>query len=474
MKKRFVEEVGADKLYVIDNLTLKNVYAQYPEAWKIAEEKIKIIEHDKKYEVLIEEGAECFKGNLLDETLCKYKEARKIRNTQEVNNKINDIESKITFEKKKKQDFDNQISKTQNCIKLNKLSEAKGCLEKALEIFPGEATAISILNDVTIRISIANQTIKDFLKIAEVEYLNENWLKAKEFFTTVLNIQPDNRAAKEKLENCDRYILLGPIIKKADDLFLKQNYKEAQIEYRFGNTDKYCLKKYDECVTIIKNLREIRNIMIESTSLVNNKKLQKLEIRISELNELVRQIQLADPTNKQYEQDIKTYEGYIMSIKSGNGSIPATDKKAIEIGNIKIGKTKDPVSIKNSSEKIEIPSQVKFVGKEKKIGGIIINSNSEAENLFLIGRFIEAKQLFNAEKSNLVIQDRIAKCNELRKFEQQIKGFLTESGILLTKKDKIKAKIRLVEIEQIDIIYRKLKIVDERIALIKSNLISIK
>jgi hypothetical protein len=475
MKKRFIEEVGESKLRIIENIALKNVYALYPEVWEKAKIQLSKNEREKRYELLISEGEELFNASQFEEAQGRYYYARDIKNTEEVNKLINDIEIAVSKEKKNKQDFDSLVSKSENLVKQNKLSEAKLCLEKALEIFPEESRAINTLKDIMTLISIANQNIKDSFKKAEGEYSKENWQKARDLFKTILNIQPDNRIAIERIENCNRYISLGPIIKKADNHFLKQEYKDALFEYKRGKEDKYCSKKSEECDIIIKNQREIRNLEIESKSLQANKKLQRLEDRYVELVELVNKIQIADPTNKQSDEILKTYWKGILELKNVNETEIYSDKRILEKGkkiiSVPVSSSKET---KTNRKGTEIPPTFKGEQKKKRIIDSGNDIKSESERLFLTGRFVEAKHLFEMEQSSDTIKDRIMHCIELRKHEQLIKGVLRESFIINEKQDKEKAKNRLIEIAQIDIVYSHFNIVDDRISQIKENLNSIK
>ncbi len=464
IKRKFIEEVGVGKIMIFDTLTLKKVYAQYPELWGIAEAKISELEQQKRYETLLDEGDELNRSKQFVEALNRYQNARNIRNTKEVNNKINAVENLISYETKQKQEFNNLLTKSDNYAKLNKWIEARVCLLKALEIIEDDSLAISKLKDVDVNISIVNQRVRDFLRDAKEEYSKENWEKAKDFYSAVLDIQPDNKSAKENIENCERFILLGPIIKKADDLFSKHEYKEAQSEYQLGRADSYCVKKYIDCAFILKNLRSIRNIIIESKSLVASKNLQKLIIRFSELNKLIEEIRSADPTNKQCDEDVKKYEGFIESIKSNK------NVKMIEIKPRPLQKDKRNVDLVKKSKTDIKKSDNEELNTSCNSGTKVLKSEvkkdqqkNEAERFFLTGRFIEAKRRFELEPPSKIIQDRIKQCIDLRKNEQHIKALYSEAKIIQAKAEKEKARIRTEELNKINSTYLSLGVTDERI-----------
>ncbi len=315
---------------------------------QIAEEELSrenaLVEQEESYKALVKEGDLYIQGNDFDNALEKYKEAKNVKDTPEIQTKISETKDKIEelariaaeeAEKKAKQQEYEAIIKEADLDFGNKKWElAKGNYQKALGILPNEDYPSRRISEIDEKIAqelaekkkeeeekAKNEKYNSLITEADALFESEDWENAKSKYREALEVDPiktypterinlidikisEELAAKKKEEEeKNKREKYKTMIDLADASFnakewtkAKEKYQEAQL---IDETQTY---PSEQIALIEKNIQE--ELSQQQEELAEKEREEKYQSLIAEAN-MMFEARDWEPAIKKYQEAIK-------------------------------------------------------------------------------------------------------------------------------------------------------------------------
>ncbi|MEZ4937359.1 MAG: hypothetical protein R2799_07170 [Crocinitomicaceae bacterium] len=266
------EEYPRQKLKEIEDLKVKN-----------AEEQAKLAELDKKYKELVAEGDQGFTSNNLDFAKSKYQAALDLKPNEsypkqkidEINNIQNAQSNQAELDKK----YKDLLIAADAQFASAKYKEAISIYEEAQKVKPNEAYPPEQIALAKKRIAEASNDNVDaqylaFIKTADEDFNGRNWEAALNNYQSALEIKPNelhptNRVKElmqilEELANADaekaaRDKKYNDALKRADEFFNSNKFKEARTEYQRAVSIKNEAYPNNQILVCDRKIKELNN-----------------------------------------------------------------------------------------------------------------------------------------------------------------------------------------------------------------------
>jgi tetratricopeptide (TPR) repeat protein len=294
IKKRFIEEVGEDCLYVGDAAQLDEVFADYKDAFEYFQKTINQAEIKNRYNAAIYEGDKFLKENNYEQAKSSYLKAKNLLNSDEIKTKIEYINELINNEVKKLEDFNLLKQEAKKLIDKGDFQTSIEKIDDALELFPDNEELSRKRNTISLQIQVEEQKAKNLYKDAQNLFKDKKYAEAKEILETVLKINPNTSDAKSLAKECEKRISLDKTLKKGNSHYIKLEFDIARMTYKKGLPDTVCENLIAKCNSLIPLFENLSVVLLKTSDSLNNENLELTSIHLQKCEEYISQIKSID------------------------------------------------------------------------------------------------------------------------------------------------------------------------------------
>lgn len=212
---------------------------------------------EAKYLALMKDGQALETGKKLQEALTKYQEAKTIKDTPEVKERIAAVEKMISDEKnaaEREAQYAAHMSEGESLLGIiGDVDAAKKEFEKASALFPERQEPkdkIAQIDKLLADQKAAQEKKENYeasIKEGDHQFNNANWEEAKKKYREALTFDANQQYPKDKLAEIDKIVAENSAkeeqkakyeakVKEADQLFASSKYKDAKAKYQEAKT----------------------------------------------------------------------------------------------------------------------------------------------------------------------------------------------------------------------------------------------
>lgn len=196
---------------------------------KLISESASEAEREALYNQYMTEGGSKESSRDFEEALSAYKNALNVKpgdtkaqnKVDEIQQILDDLANAAASEKDLKEKFDNYVKEADGYFENERYLDAKEAYEKALALIPTDKYALD-RRDESIRLEKEKslreeeEQYQNLIKAADDNFDQENYEKAKDYYTRAMNVRSSDPYPKERLEEIEAK--LNPVVQKSDDL----------------------------------------------------------------------------------------------------------------------------------------------------------------------------------------------------------------------------------------------------------------
>lgn len=261
----------------------------------LIKKKIELELKTEQYKLCLTEAEKLIKNKNYSDALLKFELAKSLLDSPGIRNSIVDIKSKIIEYEKGLKDIKKRIEKIEDLIEQSYFIDAKALIEEALVIDNENVVLNKKLIEINALIKQQDAELQNLIDQAEFFFINNKFENAEELYKKIINCKPNDSFCLSRLSEIKdikfqiekKKTEYNELLKVADSDFLNKSWTKAKESYKSASliipVDDYLRRQIELCN---QNIIEEKNIFSDLCFSARDKMLKgKIEEALSLINQ---------------------------------------------------------------------------------------------------------------------------------------------------------------------------------------------